>query len=125
MADESHEPEALSRELKTLYAAPFSVPARVNDAILNRARAELARRRRWRPLRWAGAAVAAAACILIAVQVTLRSTADAPVTIVDALKLARQIESGGGRDINRDGIIDRRDVDALAMIAVRLEGGAQ
>ncbi|MHC4709322.1 MAG: dockerin type I domain-containing protein, partial [Planctomycetota bacterium] len=49
------------------------------------------------------------------------------VTILDAFALARQIKSGqspSSGDINSDGRIDRADVDAIAMLAVRLPEGA-
>ena len=148
MSDDPREREyeLLQRDLSRLGEPGFSVPSSLDDAILNRARAELARPRtmRRRPLlRWAGAAAAAAAClflgfILIFVDRTsLEPSALRPddidgnhrVDIVDALKLARQIEAGDGRDINGDGAIDRDDVDAIAMFAVRLDsapiGGVQ
>jgi hypothetical protein len=50
------------------------------------------------------------------------------VDIVDALRLSHQINAGGnGRDVNGDGAVDQRDVDAIAMAAVRLDlpGGVQ
>ena len=64
------------------------------------------------------------------------------VNILDAFALAREIErrgsdseSGGGRegdgarrfDLNNDGAVDRKDVDAVALAAVRLdrEGAVQ
>jgi hypothetical protein len=50
------------------------------------------------------------------------------VDIVDALKLAHQINSGIGRDLNGDGVADQRDVDAIAVAVVRLDttaGGVQ
>jgi hypothetical protein len=49
------------------------------------------------------------------------------VDILDAFKLARHIESGGPAetewDINGDGLIDRGDVDVVALAAVRLDKG--
>ena len=48
---------------------------------------------------------------------------DGVVDIRDALLLARKLDSGNavsGRDVNHDGITDRKDVDAIAMLAVRL-----
>lgn len=116
-------PPRLTRDLKSLYDVPLDVPARVDAAILNRARALQLKHRRRKLLLWAGAA-AAAACVAVVTHFSLR-TSSKPVDIVDALKLAHQIEAGKGRDVNGDGAIDRRDVDALAMIAVRLNGGVQ
>jgi len=49
------------------------------------------------------------------------------VDILDAFKLARQLESGGRSemrwDINGDGVVDRSDVDTVAFVAVRLDKG--
>src|SRR4051794_25879407 len=117
--DDPQCPPRLAEDLASLYRppAPVSVPAKLDDAILNRARAGMARSRRRRTMRWAGAAaVAAAACVAIVVRVTLldrgqsqRSTpvamqlAQPRVTILDALKLARQIQTGEGHDVNGDG----------------------
>ena len=141
--DEPQFPEPLSPrladDLASLYAPPARVPARVDDAILNRAHAQMLRsRRRTRTLRWMGAAAAVAAlaaCVVLAVHFTLPSSsapqAGAPVamqvqpqnrvTILDALKLAREIRNGSGRDVNGDGQVDQRDVDALASAAVQLD----
>jgi hypothetical protein len=126
MSDDPREfdvPARLTRDLKSLYDIPFEVPARVDAAILNRARAFRLKYRRRKLLLWAGAAVAAA-CVAVVTHLSLR-TSSKPVDIVDALKLAHQIEAGKGRDVNGDGAIDRRDVDALAMMAVRLNRGVQ
>jgi len=49
------------------------------------------------------------------------------VDILDAFKLAKQIESAGPAetewDINGDGLIDRSDVDVVALAAVSLDKG--
>jgi len=50
------------------------------------------------------------------------------VTIVDALLLAKRLESHRASpqsawDLNGDGTVDQADVDAVAMAAVRLKGG--
>lgn len=125
----------LADDLAALYRAPVVVPRKVDDAILNRAAAKLSGTRRWRPLRFAGAAVAAAAAIVLVARVALRVDAgpddidgNRRVDIVDALKLAHQINAGAkARDVNGDGITDQRDVDAIAMVAVRIDptGGVQ
>ena len=140
MADVPHQhdsqtpefPERLSAGLNDLYQMPVAVPSRVDDAILNRARAHLAGTgtRRW-SLRWAGAAVATAACLLLVSRVALRGPispddldGNRRVDIVDALKLAHQITAGqAGRDINHDGVVNRQDIDAIAMVAVQLNAG--
>jgi hypothetical protein len=53
---------------------------------------------------------------------------DGKVNILDALVLARRVDAQepGARDVNKDGAVDRDDVDAVAMLAVSLQrGGAQ
>jgi hypothetical protein len=49
------------------------------------------------------------------------------VDILDAFLLARRIENdeslSGDWDVNGDRAVDSADVDAVAMAAVRLEGG--
>lgn len=124
-------PERLREELSRVYSQPVAVPARVNELIVSRARAELARRGRWRTLRWVGAAAAAACLVLVGRFVLLGPVSpddidgNRRVNIVDALVLARQIESGKGHDLNGDGAIDQQDVDAIAFSVVRLDGGVQ
>jgi hypothetical protein len=140
---EPADPQRLADDLASLYVPPqASVPARIDDAIRNRARAHLAKSRRGRTLlRWAGAAaaVAAAACIVLVLRVTLFKPQSMPtltqvvpparVTIVDALKLAHDVQRGAGRDVNGDGRIDQADIDAVASAVVRLDdpqtGGVQ
>ena len=130
--------EPLRRDLCSLYQSHTVIPSHVNDAILNRAHARLAgmhRTPRMRKLRWAGAAVAAAACVLLFGRVAFRSPfapedidGNRRVDIVDALKLAHQVQSGKGRDLNGDGVIDQRDVETIAVAVVRLDasgGGVQ
>jgi hypothetical protein len=48
------------------------------------------------------------------------------IDIRDALALARKIEGGDVKwtrweDVNQDKVVDRQDVDAVAMLAVRIE----
>ena len=49
------------------------------------------------------------------------------VDILDAWALARRLRApangGAGMDVNGDGRVDRGDVDAVAMVAVRLDRG--
>jgi hypothetical protein len=51
------------------------------------------------------------------------------VDILDAWALARQVEANAtassGLDINGDGVVDHRDVDAVAMQAVSISGGSK
>jgi hypothetical protein len=140
-------PERLVRDLQALHAGRTDVPREVDEAILAMARRQLERRPRVLVFRWAAAA-AMAACVLIAVLLSLPGRhapgpahaarlalaredfdGDGRVDILDAFALARAIEAGDERrtdwDINRDGRVDRSDVDAVAMAAVRLNGGPE
>ena len=139
----------LARDLARLADARLEVPRSVDDAVMRAARTALTRRRRGGhpAFRWA-AWTAAAAGIVGAVWVggILTQGPAAPevdsmmapavagdldrsgrVTILDAFALARQLDAGGvmvAGDFNGDGLIDRADVDAIAMAAVRLPEGA-
>jgi hypothetical protein len=137
-------PERLIQDLRRLYGGELPVPSHVDKSILAAAERRFRYRRRLFPvMRWA-AGFAAAACILLAVVLSISpgqpdSEAPAPsqlvaredfdgsgrVDILDAFALARRIEasdaSGLKWDLNGDGMVDRRDVDMIAMAAVRLE----
>jgi hypothetical protein len=132
-------PETLRTELSRLYRVDARVPGEVDRAVTNGARAHLARSGRLRLLlRTAGAAAAVAAIVTIFVIVRpghrpsppLATVAgdvngDGVIDIRDAMLLARRLETGEptSQDFNRDGVTDRRDVDAIAMSAVRLDRG--
>jgi hypothetical protein len=136
--DESQEPASpmLQRDLGALYNAETTIPPNMNERILNRARSELTasalRGRRMRILRF-GAVAAAAAVILLAIWLRPSPApgdldGDGTVDILDALVLARRIESDQTLDVptadlNNDGIVDRRDVDAIAARSVQLDRG--
>ena len=140
-------PEALKGALRGLFAQDVEVPKEVDRAILTQARQHLARRRRIVTLRRLAAGVAAAAAVVVVVwlvgigrplptrpqapvavvtKVGRDATVDAyrTVTILDAFRLARRIEQGNDLpaefDVNRDGVVDQKDVDELAQAAVRL-----
>jgi hypothetical protein len=135
-------PDGLRSDLTALGRKDISVPAEIDRAILNRARAHFARRSR---LHWLVPLSAAAAMLLIcltlvpAISRSRRSAAplassstvagdmnhDGVIDIRDALLLARRLDAGPVAatkldDLNHDGVIDRRDVDAIAAIAVKL-----
>jgi hypothetical protein len=139
-----------SDDLKSVFRPPGRIPPDIDRRITDLARARLSspvfvrsRRRQLvhKLVAVAGIGVAAAAILLLvwAGPAALRpvttpaasdsSLAAAPgqVTILDAFALARQIEAGAATDrkwdANNDGTVDRRDVDALAQRAVKLEGG--
>ncbi|HEX8522973.1 MAG TPA: dockerin type I domain-containing protein [Tepidisphaeraceae bacterium] len=135
----------MREDLAALYGRSPAMHGRVDDAIVNAARAQLLSRRRRTTLYRVGSLAAAAAVILFALQLgLLRSHHAAPqplavaaqdlnqdgrVDILDALYLARALEraqSQASWDFNRDGQVDRKDADAIAASAVRLgSGGVQ
>ncbi len=139
----------LARDLARLADARIEVPRSIDDAVMSAARTALTRRRRGGhpAFRWAAWTAAAAGLVLVLwVGGILTQGPTAPevalmmapavagdldhsgrVTILDAFALARQLDVGGvmvAGDFNRDGLIDRADVDAIAMAAVRLLEGA-
>jgi hypothetical protein len=137
----------LKAELLRSQEPGFSIPAEMDQAILGRAKdAFNARRRRWR---WAGriaAGIAAAAMFAIAVRVfvpTAKSPMASPashpqlaqaadvnhdgrVDILDAYTVARHIARNEpldhAWDINGDGVVDQKDVDLIANLAVQVSG---
>jgi hypothetical protein len=141
-------PQRLSDALRAIERAP-AVPAAVDEAVAGAARSHFARvRRRRLILRLTPAAAAAAAAIALAVmwprsgpepaqveQPETRLLAAVPadvdasgrVDILDAFKLARHVAAGDtlspAWDFTQDGLVDRRDADALARQAVRMERG--
>lgn len=144
--------DKLGDDVKALFKPQLSVPSEVDRAILDRASAHFAgqefARSRKRRFRWVGLwKVAAAAAVVIfafsldltekpAPTVHYASLAEAGavdfdrngrVDILDAFKLARQIElasnTGANLDINGDGLVNRGDVDTVAMAAVSLDRG--
>jgi hypothetical protein len=134
-------PDALQGDLAALFRADVQPSPAVDQAVLNRARAHFASRRRSLLLRRVAGAAAAVVLISAALIPVLRrgemSTShvaqrvedvngDGRVDIRDALKLQQELNTGlvKGRDVNNDGVTDRRDVDAIANLAVRLDGGA-
>jgi hypothetical protein len=148
-ADLGVSPE-FAEDLGELFTPDRPIPACVDRAVAEAARRHLAcpQRRPWL-VRWAVPATAAAAILVglslwwlntdgrtaqearpAAVAVS-PSQADVDrngkVNILDAFTLARHIESRQPVnqlwDLNGDGLVDRRDVDTIAMAAVRLNKG--
>jgi hypothetical protein len=136
--DQQHEaPPLLLDELRRSFGHTPGVPTEVDAAILHEARSGFHRRRRFAlAVRWVGAAGAAAAAVVI-VALNLRPgkpTAPAvagdvdrngSVNILDAFALAKRIHGppravSAWEDVNRDGVLDQRDVDQVAQQAVRL-----
>lgn len=143
-------PSKLSADLNALFEPQVGVPPEVDRAVMDRAHKHLAplqsgKSKRLR-IHWAWRIAAVAAVIIIAFSLDLTKqtgpTTDllllsktqaididrnGRVDILDAFKLARRIESAGNTetkwDFNGDGLIDRSDVDIVALAAVRLEKG--
>ena len=140
--DDLDVPCKLHDELSAIYGASIEIPTRVNDSIRNIALARLSRAPRHSLfVRIASAAVAAAALIVIAFRLlnppappsSVAITTSVPqdlngdgrVDILDALILAKQVDaqrasSDARLDLNHDGVVDRKDADAIAMAAVQL-----
>lgn len=130
--------EALRQESPSV-----EIPELVEARILRRARQAAGRRARTRRPQWA--AVAAAVVLVIAIVWVLRSplrspsppversshaltadlNGDGSADILDAYKLAMRVEADGpfdaSWDIDKNGRIDRRDADSLAMSIVRAD----
>ena len=148
--DDPQIPDPMRTELRRLYARHPRPSMEVDQAILNRARAHLAGRNRLLLLRVGGAAAAVAAVVIVSLfllhkpqrpQIATRTAPvgdvytktgdannDGVVDIRDAMVLARKVDAGQvawtrWEDANGDKIIDGKDVDAIAMIAVKLDGG--
>ncbi len=140
-------PPALVSALKRSAQAPIFIPPMVDEAILRAAHRQLARQKssrfKWSLLvRWAFAAAALALLLAILPQ-AFRKSGSAPGTrfanrdlnhdgqldILDAFALARELKSGAHPspqlDINGDGVVDERDVAALAARAVTLGKGGR
>ena len=133
-----------ARALIDLYAPSARVPASIDAEILSKARWRLARPIT-RVLPWA-LPLSAAAAIALAVwwpqaaqQEPRKPARHAPalamsredfdrsgrVDILDAYSLACKVDRGepvaSTWDLNRDGAVDRKDVDTIAMAAVRVK----
>jgi len=141
-----------AEDLGELFASQEAVPDSVDRAIAEAARRHLRRSpRKLRWLRWSVPAAAAAAILVgislwwfpggtgprmaqnVSPQIALEGSSQADidqngkVDILDAFILARHIEAKQPVertwDLNGDGLVDRRDVDAAAQAAVRLGKG--
>jgi hypothetical protein len=143
-------PLKLSADLKALFEPQVGVPPEVDRAVMDRAYKHFAamqsgKRRRLR-IHWIWRIAAAAAVVIFAFSLDLTKQAgpttdrfsiskiqnvdidrNGRVDILDAFKLARHIETADRTetewDINGDGLIDRNDVDVVALAAVRLDKG--
>ncbi len=134
-------------DLGNLFKPRHTVPPEIDRAILDKASGKIfGRQRRHRIIRRIGTVAATAAVILLAFSLDLskKPKTQAPSTylaqtisfdidqsgrvdILDAFKLARHIEStanvDANFDMNGDGLVNRGDVDFIALAAVRLDKG--
>lgn len=131
-----------AKDLKSAYDPKRNVPADFDRAIMNEARKHLSKNHsRLRFARWAVSAAAAAVVVFAFVHNYdgVRNV-DSPgvavaiedidhngrVDILDAFVLARRIQAGKVDqkwDVNADGVVNGKDVDAVAASAVRLKKG--
>jgi len=142
----------LTEDIQALFEPELSVPAETDRAVLDRASRHFAGRKfvKTRRFHWVALwkVAAAAAVVIFAFSLDLhdkpqRAVYDSAiagtdavdfdrngqVNILDAFKLARQIELAGGNranlDINGDGLVNRDDVDKIAFAAVSLTPAKQ
>jgi len=133
-------PPQLAQALREAYTHRSSIPAGVEDSILAQAHEKFARRRRLRLIaRWGtGLAAGLAATIVLVVWLhhpkPVQNFAkgdinrDGQVNMIDALVLAKHLathdKSDQTWDVNGDGRIDQKDVDAIAAASVSLKQNA-
>jgi hypothetical protein len=143
MADfDSNEFRSLRTELARMNEPTLAVPAELDEAILEDAKRSFAsRRRKWTLIQRIGVGLAAAAVLAIAVRIFLPSANspqrpqlaqvadinhDGKVNILDAFVVARHISRHDplekAWDINGDGVVDQKDVDLIATLAVHVSG---
>jgi hypothetical protein len=139
--------DALRTALLDLQGPGPAVPRELDDAILSDARRSFAaRRRKWVRVQRIGAGLAAAALLAIAIRVLIPGAnspvrplqrpqlaqaadinRDGHIDILDAFIVARHIARHDpldpAWDLNGDGVVDQKDVDLIAHLAVRVEGG--
>ncbi len=136
-------PDKLVTALKRMPSRLPFIPPTVDETVLRAARRRLQPKARQRLAtltfwRWAAAAVAVCVLALALVQINRWGTTssqerqlvredinrDGRVDILDAFALARKIKAGsvtpGWLDVNGDGVVDERDVTAVAAHAVQL-----
>jgi hypothetical protein len=138
-------PPQLRESLSEIYGSGPAVSRAVDERILGAAREQMARRVRMRwMMRYAiGSVAAAAAVVLIVIRTTHHAqpaaksgaamvaaaedvNRDGKIDILDAYLMARSLAAKEAIarewDFNHDGIVDGRDVDVIALAAVKLRG---
>ena len=131
-------PAKLAEALRDLQKERVFVPQEVDAKILADAREHLKDKRgrivslpKWMALAAAFILLCGVAFVLLQQRSPVPQFAaedinhDGEVNILDALALARKVESGESvqADFNSDGLIDQQDVDAIAADSVKLEKG--
>lgn len=125
-------PAELRAQFKALYQPARGMEGR-DEAVLRAARAAGTGGRPWPWRRAMAMGIAAAVAVTVGILWQMRSVPYARTgDIRDAYCLARQLKAHGGNgaaleaawDINKDGVVDERDVRALAQRAVRIDGGS-
>jgi len=129
-------PASLVAALKEGAQRKIFIPPTVDDAILRAARTQLCSAAKPAVARWPHWLLwpaLAGACAIIALVARMLAPAqfaredlnhDGKVDILDSFVLAREVNSGGSLpaylDVNGDGVVDQRDVNAIASQAVAL-----
>jgi hypothetical protein len=143
---EPEAPERLKADLRACFGGPVAVPAEVDRRVLDSARMRLAAvpaARRAMRVRRLAAVAAVAAVVVVALVLGIpgwrgAGTRPAPaevaavpydtdrsgmVDILDAFVVARSVAAASPAktyDFTGDGVVDGRDVDVVAMAAVKL-----
>jgi hypothetical protein len=127
--------QGFRRDLARLFGTTVPIPSQLDESIRAAARTHFAAKTRVRSVvRWLSTAAAAAAVLLVvfwAASLHERILCDIDtsgrVDILDAFALARALEAKNPTrrewDVNGDGVVNRGDVDAIAMSAVRIDKG--
>ena len=127
--------QRLTEAIRGLHRADFPIPSETDDAVRAMARRHFGAGKRVRSVvGWLSVAAAAAAVLLVAFWGTFslrhpRGDIDANgrLDILDAFALACAIDRKAPVrrewDVNGDSVVNRADVDAIAMSAVRLDKG--
>ena len=137
-ATQDKAPKRLTDDLSRLCRTPVTVPSEIDQSIITMARRDFTAGRRTRHLvEWLSTAAVAAAVLLVvfwaghehesSLQTEIaREDVDGSgrVDILDAFALARAIETKSAYrpqwDLNGDEVVDRLDVDTVALAAVSL-----
>ncbi len=140
-------PEKLVSALKREAGHVPFIPKAIDEAVLREARRQLRpepvrkRSANWL-VRWVGAGIGVLLLAVVVLQVQWHRSGsqlsgagaftredinhDGRIDILDAFALARQLKAAGPTplilDVNGDGVVDERDVTAIAARAVRLPG---